>query len=158
MMQGLISKMSGNPCPRHWTLLYHSDEHGAGANRFLHHVLSYKGPTLTFIKGVGADDEGTNSTFCICSAVEWRETHLYWGNEDSMVLQLLPLFKVIDRGPKCLYLNTSIRGYPQGLRAGCDPKSPVVNVDQSFHSVNFAGVPYKIASIEVWGCGDTKSR
>ncbi|XP_058806957.1 uncharacterized protein LOC131673178 [Phymastichus coffea] len=158
-MQALITKMSGAVCPRHWTLLYNSNQHGAGANRFLHHVLGYKGPTLVFIRGVSdTDDKRTYPTYCVCSALEWRESHLYWGNEDSVVVELLPNFRVVEKGSKMLYLNTGIRGYPQGLRAGLDPRNPKVIIDQNFNEVNFAGVPYQLASLEVWGCGDTKSR
>ena len=158
-MHALITKMSGTVCPRHWTLLYNSEQHGAGSNRFLHHVLGYKGPSLLFIRGSSeASDRRQYPTYCICSAVEWRESHLYWGNEDSILIELLPNYRVVERGPKMLYLNTSIRGYPQGLRAGTDPRNPKVIIDQSFNEVTFAGVPYRVASLEVWGCGDTKSR
>ncbi|XP_014217821.1 uncharacterized protein LOC106646292, partial [Copidosoma floridanum] len=158
-MHALITKMSGTVCPRHWTLLYNSNQHGAGFNRFLHHVLGYKGPTVLFIRGFSDSDErSTYPTYCICSAVEWRESHLYWGNEDSMVIEMLPNYRIIQKGSKLLYLNTSIRGYPQGLRAGTDPRNPCIIIDQAFNEVTFAGVPYRISSIEVWGCGDTKSR
>jgi hypothetical protein len=158
-MQALITKMSGTVCLRHWTPLYNSDQHGAGVNRFLHHVLGYKGPTLLFVRAVSeTEDRRHYPTYCICSAVEWRESHLYWGSEDSMVIELQPNYRVVQKGSKLLYLNTSIRGYPQGLRAGTDPRNPCVIIDQSFHEINFAGVPYRISSLEVWGCGDSKSR
>ncbi|XP_034942247.1 uncharacterized protein [Chelonus insularis] len=149
-------KMSRTPCPSHWTLLYNSDEHGTGANRFLHHILGYRGPTIVFIQG----DSGNNefATYCICSAIEWRESHLYWGNEDSVIIELKPLYRLVEKGPKLLYLNTSIRGYPQGLRAGKDTRNPFINIDQAFNSVSFGGAPHKLVSIVVWGCGDVKSR
>lgn len=35
--------------PMHWSLLYDSQQHGVGANRFLHHVIGYKGPTLILL-------------------------------------------------------------------------------------------------------------
>lgn len=57
-----------------------------------------------------------------------------------------------------MYLNTGIRGYPQGLRAGKDPRNPYINVDQSFNSVSFGGAPHRLMNIQVWGCGDSKSR
>ncbi|XP_074110343.1 uncharacterized protein LOC141534712 [Cotesia typhae] len=148
--------ISRSPCPSHWTLLYSSDEHGTGANRFLHHVLGYRGPTIVIIKG----DNGSNghATYCICNAVEWRESHLYWGDADSVILELYPTYKIFQKKSKILYLNTGIRGYPYGLRAGDDPRNPIINIDQSFHSINFEGAPHRITSIEVWGCGDRKSR
>lgn len=156
-MQALITKMSGNICPKHWTLLYNSDQHGIGVNRFLHHVLGYKGPTLIFIRAVSEEEENS-PTYCICSCVEWRESHLYWGDEDSMIIELLPSYRVVEKGSKLLYLNTEIRGYPQGLRAGKDPRDPSIIIDQAFNSVTFERVPYRISSLEVWGCGDAKSR
>lgn len=59
--------------------------------RFLHHVLSYRGPTLTFLRG----DEGV--LFCMGATSEWRESHQYWGGDDTIILQLLPHYKVINR-------------------------------------------------------------
>ncbi|XP_043796831.1 uncharacterized protein LOC122717131 [Apis laboriosa] len=154
----LIAKRMGNVCARHWTLLYNSSEHGTGANRFLHHVLGYRGPTLLFIRAVNSNEDTVCPTYCICSAVEWRESHLYWGSENSMGIELFPSYRVIEKGVKVLYLNTSIRGYPHGLRFGSNPRSPYISIDESFHSVSIAGAPYPIASLEVWGCGDTKLR
>lgn len=154
----LIARRTGSICPRHWTLLYDSGEHGAGANRFLHHVLGYRGPTLLIIRAASVESDGECPTYCVCSAVEWRESHLYWGDEDSVGVQLIPSYKVMAKGPKVLYLNTNIRGYPHGLRFGSDPRSPLISIDEAFHSVSIAGAPYRIASLEVWGCGDTKLR
>ncbi|GLV36995.1 uncharacterized protein CBL_02173 [Carabus blaptoides fortunei] len=138
--------------PSHWIALYNSDIHGQGANRFLHHVLAYRGPTIVLLK---AD---CGSVFCIASTLEWHETHLYWGGEDSAVLQLCPKFHVIERGDKMLYLNTTIRGYPQGLRAGKDPRKPVIIVDGGFEKIEYRNIPYTLTTIEVWGCGDFTQR
>ncbi|XP_048511960.1 uncharacterized protein LOC105686929 [Athalia rosae] len=156
--QALIAKMAGATYPSHWTLLYNSGQHGSGANRFIHHVLGYKGPTLLFLRGVSPEEGGEQPTYCICSAVEWCETHQYWGDEDSMVIELLPNFRIVEKGPKLVYLNTIIRGYPQGVRAGSDPRNPCVDLDKSFQWLKLAGVPYRLDSLEVWGCGDRKSR
>lgn len=57
-----------------------------------------------------------------------------------------------------MYLNTSIRGYPKGIRAGSDPRNPSIEIDESFQHIIHCGVPYKLESIEVWGCGSQKSR
>ncbi|XP_046418332.1 uncharacterized protein LOC124300906 [Neodiprion virginianus] len=156
--QALIAKMAGPTYPSHWTLLYNSGQHGSGANRFIHHVLGYKGPTLLFLRGVSPEEGGDRPTYCICSAVEWRESHLYWGDEDSMVIELSPTFRIVERGPKLVYLNTMIRGYPQGVRAGSDPRNPCVDLDKSFQCLKLNGVPYRLDSLEAWGCGDRKSR
>ncbi|KAG5309704.1 RTC5 protein, partial [Acromyrmex insinuator] len=154
----LIARRTGSICPKHWTLLYNSGEHGTGANRFLHHVLGYRGPTLLIIRAANVERNEECPTYCVCSAVEWRESHLYWGDEDSIGIQLIPSYKIMEKGPKVLYLNTNIRGYPHGLRFGSDPRSPLISIDESFHSVTIAGAPYRIASLEVWGCGDTNLR
>lgn len=57
-----------------------------------------------------------------------------------------------------MYLNTSIRGYPKGIGAGSDPRKPSIQVDESFQHVIHCGIPYKLESIEVWGCGSPKNR
>lgn len=150
--QNFLSKFLDFSCPSHWTLLYNSNQHGIGSNRFLHHVLSYRGPTLTFLRG----DDGV--LFCMGGTSEWRESHQYWGGDDTIILQLLPFYKVINRGPKSMYLNTSIRGYPKGIRAGNDPRKPSIQVDDSFQHIIHCGIPYKLESIEVWGCGSPKNR
>ncbi|XP_054280121.1 uncharacterized protein LOC129005898 [Macrosteles quadrilineatus] len=139
-------------CPSHWTMLYNSNQHGLGANRFLHHVLSYRGATLTFLRGE------QDIEFCIGATHEWQESHLYWGGEDSIIVQILPLYHVVQRGPKLLYLNTKIRGYPKGIRAGLDPRKPSIDINESFTYVTYKGIPYQLQSIEVWGCGTPQSR
>ncbi|CAH0391608.1 unnamed protein product [Bemisia tabaci] len=150
--QNFLAKFLDFSCPSHWTILYNSSQHGLGANRFLHHTLSYRGPTLTFIRG-------ENDLELCCGATdEWRESHVYWGREECICLQILPLFKVLDRGPKLMYLNTSIRGYPLGLRAGKDTRKPCIEVNNSFDQVMFNGVPFRLHSVEVWGCGTPQSR
>jgi hypothetical protein len=59
--------------------------------RFLNHVLSYRGSSLTFVRGEGGVE------FCIGSTDEWKETHLYWGKEDCIVMQTEPSFHIIER-------------------------------------------------------------
>lgn len=70
--------------PTHWSLLYDSQQHGVGSNRFLHHVIGYKGPTLVLLHSE------TDEVFCLASPSEWRETHLYTGTDDCHIIQLLP--------------------------------------------------------------------
>ncbi|XP_059045941.1 uncharacterized protein LOC131841632 [Achroia grisella] len=137
--------------PSHWVPLYRSRDHGAGANRFLHHSLAYRGPSLALL---AAGD--LLAVLAVDS--EWRETHRYWGGPDCALMQLFPTFSVLERGPKMVYLNTSIRGYPLGLRAGSDPRRPLLAVDDGFDALTFQGVPYTLDAVEVWGCGDQASR
>lgn len=150
--QSFLAKILDLSCPSHWTLLYNSIQHGLGSNRFLHHVLSYRGPTLTFLRG----DQGVE--FCIGGTQEWRESHQYWGSDDSIIIQILPLYHVVQRGPKLLYLNMSIRGYPKGIRGGSDPRKPSIEVNESFSYITYKGIPYQLLSVEVWGCGTPQSR
>ncbi|XP_008473651.1 uncharacterized protein LOC103510742 [Diaphorina citri] len=120
--------------------------------KFLHHVLSYKGPTLTFLRGEN------DNVFCVGATSEWHESHQYWGAQDCIILQILPLYRVIEKGPKLIYLNTSIRGYPMGIRAGSDPRKPALEINADLSQMTYAGAPYPLYSVEVWGCGDIKSR
>ncbi|CAH0548972.1 unnamed protein product [Brassicogethes aeneus] len=138
--------------PSHWTLLYDSDDNGLGTNRFLHHVLNYRGATLCLIKVDGG------GLFCVASPCEWKESNHYWGGEESAVLQLFPKFALLEKGSKMLYLNTTVRGYPLGLRAGKDPRAPIVNIDSGFEKMEFQKIPYHLETVEVWGCGDQVSR
>lgn len=128
--------------PVHWAPLYASVDHGLGANRFLHHTLAYRGPTLVLI----ATPEALLVVAC---PQEWRESHQYWGGPEAALLQLQPTFAVVERGPKLLYLNTAIRGYPLGLRVGADPRRPTLSVSAGFDALTFRGAPSAVASIEV---------
>ncbi|KAJ3651107.1 hypothetical protein Zmor_017166 [Zophobas morio] len=138
--------------PSHWVVLYDSNDNGLGANRFLHHVLSYKGPTLCLLLAENGQ------IFCIASPNEWKESNHYWGGEDAAVIQLSPKFLLLEKGSKMLYLNTTVRGYPYGLRAGTDPRAPIIIVDGGFEKMEFKKIPYNLIRIEVWGCGDPVSR
>ncbi|XP_053670542.1 uncharacterized protein LOC128720868 [Anopheles nili] len=138
--------------PSHWTSLYDSRLDGSGTNRFLHHVLGYRGPNLILFR---CEDD---LLFCVANPTEWRETHLYVGDEDSCCLQLLPKFLMLEKKPKSLYLNTHIRGYPKGLRAGSDPRKPILIIDEHFERLEYRSLQHKILSIEVWGCGNQQQR
>ncbi|KAI5638743.1 TLD domain-containing protein [Phthorimaea operculella] len=135
----------------HWVPLYNSRDHGLGMNRFLHHTLAYRGPSMVII-------QAQELVVVVCSSQEWRETHQYWGGPECCIIQLQPTFAVIEQAPKMLYLNTCIRGYPKGLRAGSDPRKPILIITEDFDTITFKGVPYALTNIEVWGCGDQASR
>ncbi|KAK6636400.1 hypothetical protein RUM43_010061 [Polyplax serrata] len=148
----LLVKMIGSVFPSHWVPLYNSNTQGLGANRFLTHVLNYRGATLVFLRG----ENGVE--FMLGSSSEWKESHLYRGEGDCIIMQLLPEYYVIERGPKILYLNTSIRGYPKGIRAGSDPRKPSIVVDEDFSKVTYKEIPYQLVNVEVWGCGKPEQR
>lgn len=63
--------------------------------------------------------------------------------------KLIFRFSSIERGQKLLYLNTSMRGYPKGLRAGSDPRKPIISVDEHFENVDCRGITSILMSIEV---------
>ncbi|XP_044764349.1 uncharacterized protein LOC123320921 isoform X2 [Coccinella septempunctata] len=146
-----LSKMLSS-IPSHWVLIYDSNQHGLGANRFLHHTLAYKGPTLVMLK------TKEESVFCVACPDEWHESHQYWGREESALYQLLPKFSLMEKGPKMLYLNFTARGYPHGLRVGSNPRSPVISIDGGFEKIEYSKIPDKLLRVEVWGCGDSVSR
>ena len=54
-----------------------------------------------------------------------------------------------------MYLNNSIRGCAFGLRAGLDPRKPVLIVNGDFNKITYRDIPYELISIETWGCGGT---
>lgn len=56
---------------------------------------------------------------------------------------------ILEKKPNILYLNTSIRGYPKGLRAGADPRKPIIAVDEHFENVDCKGIAAVLLSIEV---------
>lgn len=59
---------------------------------------------------------------------------------------------ILEKKPNILYLNTSIRGYPKGLRAGADPRKPIIAVDEHFENVDCKGLAAGLMSIEVYTC------
>ncbi|CRK87336.1 CLUMA_CG001138, isoform A [Clunio marinus] len=154
--QVLLSKLVA-AVPSHWTLLYDTRLHGVGANRFLHHVLGYRGPTLVVISCRSTKDN-SDKIYCVAAPNEWKETHLYTGGEDSCLVQLSPKFSVMEKGQKILYLNTHIRGYPKGFRVAVDPRNPIISVNEDFERVDIHSITHNLLNIEVWGCGDKTSR
>jgi hypothetical protein len=65
---------------------------------------------------------------------------------------------IVSGGAKMIYLNNSIRGYPKGLRAGLDPRKPMIEVDDGFTVVTYRAIPYPLVNVQVWGCGTQQSR
>lgn len=154
--QTLLMKLIAT-VPSHWALLYDTRQHGVGANRFLHHVLGYRGPTLVILKARSFKDNA-EKIYCIASPTEWKETTLYSGGEESCLVQLQPKFSIMEKGMKILYLNTHIRGYPKGLRVAVDPRNPIIAIDEHFEKIDVHSIAHDLLNIEVWGCGDKSSR
>lgn len=58
-------------------------------------------------------------------------------------------FVILVKRSNILYLNTSIRGYPKGLRGASDPRKPIIAVDEHFEKIDINGVRSDLLSIEV---------
>lgn len=87
--------------------------------------------------------------YCIAAPSEWRETHLYSGGEDSCLIQLQPKFSLLEKGAKILYLNTTIRGYPKGVRVAVDPRNPIIAIDEAFEKLEVHSIGHQLINIEV---------
>lgn len=94
-----------------------------------------------------------------------RFNFYYLSKNTTILLKLLSItesqltrFQLLEKGSKLLYLNTVVRGYPQGLRAGSNPREPIITVDGGFEKMEYKKIPFYIETIEVWGCGDHVQR
>jgi hypothetical protein len=144
--------MVKKPDTESWSLLYNSDEHGTSINRFQFHVYDYRGPSLMFITA----DNGYK--ICIGSDTEWKESCHFWGGEDSIVIQLQPEFRIVERGEKMLYSNFSIRGYPFGIQAGKNARDVSVDIKPDFQLISFRKIPCKLEKLLVYGCAPPKAK
>lgn len=84
--------------------------------------------------------------------------NLYIFTESSCFVYNINYLYDVTGGDKLVFLNTTIRGYPLGIRVGKDPRSPSLTLDSGFNQLTFCGIPYMLANIEVWGCSSPKSR
>ncbi|KAL5017015.1 hypothetical protein ScPMuIL_006604 [Solemya velum] len=133
-----------------WTLLYDSTEHGQSLNRFSYHVSSYFGPTVTLFSF-----EGRN-LYCVAEDTGWREGTTRFGGDDTMIIQVTPIYKVIQaRGPLVMW-NDHARDIPKGISIGKDGRSTVLCLPKDFDKVKHYGVECNLNKVEVWGCGSTK--
>ncbi|XP_052223040.1 uncharacterized protein LOC127838930 isoform X2 [Dreissena polymorpha] len=130
-----------------WKKLYDSDEHGLSMNRFSHHVLGYKDSSLTLISF-----EGRN-IYCIASDDPWRESVQKFGREDACVIQISPVFKIVQSGGPLLMWNLSDRAAPKGIYIGQTGKANIITVPTEFNAVLHYGVKCELHQIEMWGCG-----
>lgn len=135
-----------------WTSLYNSSEHGLSLNRFTNHVVSYHGPTITLLSF-----EGRN-IYCIAEDAGWREGTHRFGGEDTMLLQITPVFRVVQAGGPMVLWNEYSRDIRQGIHIGKDPKSLIIVIPSDFDKVEHYGVNCAINKLEVWGCGSTTTK
>ncbi|XP_071093993.1 uncharacterized protein [Haliotis cracherodii] len=143
----LLMKLARLSRCQSWALLYNSDDHGLSINRFNHHVTSYMGPSITLVAF-----EGRN-LYCVAMDTGIREGDKRYGGEDCMLIQICPVYRVIQAGEKMLLYNDLSRGLPRGLEIGKDTRSPVLFIPHDFDCVKHYGVVCNLQKIEVWGCG-----
>ncbi|PVD32798.1 hypothetical protein C0Q70_08244 [Pomacea canaliculata] len=135
------------PRVQSWALLYNSERDGLSRNRFSHHILSYHGHNLTFV-----GFEGRN-LYCLALDCGWKESLQKIGGPDCRLIQLLPVYRVIQAGSKMVLWNMSSRNLPKGIQVGQDGKPLVLKINDEFESVSHYGVPCVFHRMEVWGCG-----
>lgn len=148
-----IGRLAQAAAPKNWVSLYSSEDQGLSASRLQHHVLSYRGPTITMLSA----EQGR--LFCVAADVGWRDSPHHWGGTDCMALQLLPQYQVLSsHQADTVFYNQTARGLPSGLRVGADRKTPAVAVDKELSLCTCRGAPFRLDGIEVWGCGAPTDR
>ncbi|CAG0916703.1 unnamed protein product [Notodromas monacha] len=130
--------------PKQWHVLYNSIEHGTAMNRFLFHVMRYRGPTVLLI--ICETDR-----LCIAVDEEWRDGPIFWGRDESLVLSLTPTYGLVCSGKKIVCFNTKTRGIPLGLTLGPDPRTPMVRVDKTWTTMEKNKIPSTIRRVVVFG-------
>ncbi|XP_014771795.1 uncharacterized protein LOC106870288 isoform X1 [Octopus bimaculoides] len=145
-VQDLLQKARLPHCQT-WNLLYNSNDHGLSMNRFSHHVSSYKGSCVTLLSF-----EAKN-LYCIASDCGWREGSRRYGNDQCLLIQLLPIYRVMQAGPNMLLWNEHNREMKKGIQIGRDAKSLILEIPSEFDSIKHYGVTCKLHRVEVWGCG-----
>ncbi|KAF2350998.1 TLDc domain [Trinorchestia longiramus] len=139
--------------PRHWEPLYISDRDGLGMNRFEVHVFNYRGPTISIF---AAQDQDV--VFCLALDEEWKDSKNFWGGDNSCLLQIRPKYRILERGEKLMYFNLNWRGFPTGIQVGDNYESRALTVDKELSQLQHHNMPYKLGSVEVWGCGSHQAR
>ncbi|KAK3084924.1 hypothetical protein FSP39_021521 [Pinctada imbricata] len=134
-----------------WTLLYDSREHGLSKNRFSHHVLAYHGPTITLVSFEGGN------IYCVAEDRGWREGNQRFGDKDTMLLQICPVFRVIQEGGPMVMWNDHSRDIKKGIHIGKPSSNLVLYIPSDFDTVDHYGVNCVLNDIEVWGCGSQQT-
>ncbi|ESO97348.1 hypothetical protein LOTGIDRAFT_231545 [Lottia gigantea] len=148
----LLMKLARLSRCQSWTLLYSSSQHGMSLNRFMHHVISYSAPTMTVLSF-----EGRN-LYCVAADCGWRESSSLFGGENCMLIQISPVYRVIQAGEKMLMWNEFSRDLPKGIQIGKGNQNKVLFLPQEFDEIHHYGVPCALHKIEVWGCGGATVR
>ena len=88
--------------PSNWTTLYNSDSDGLSLNRFEHHVMGYRGPTVSLLYAEG------NRIFCLAVDLAWKASIQFWGSPNTVIVQLTPEYRVLDRKTIDSILNLAL--------------------------------------------------
>ncbi|KAL8581232.1 hypothetical protein ACOMHN_038332 [Nucella lapillus] len=144
IMSSLAARL---PRVQSWSLLYNSERDGLSKNRFGHHVMSYHGPNLVFL-----NFEGGN-LYCLAIDMGYRESIQKFGGKDCCLIQLLPVYRVVQRGPNMVLFNSLSRSIPKGIMIGQDNKPLVLRLEEDFDNIFHFNVPCALHRIEAWGCG-----
>ncbi|CAF1069805.1 unnamed protein product, partial [Didymodactylos carnosus] len=105
--------------------LYDSDEDGYSIVTLCRHVTNNNGPLLFMFH---CDDQ---RTFSILLEGELLDSNKPYGGPRSQVLQILPNFFIIERGPNCLYWNVHIKTSQLAIRVGQHSFDPRITIDTS---------------------------
>ncbi|CAH8625339.1 unnamed protein product [Dicrocoelium dendriticum] len=147
----------------HIHLLYDSSSHGFSVTRIKELAFDYDGPLILFLRA-------EKYLFCLASDQGLKDSLRTFGAENSLLLQIQPDFikLVSGRSPKLagpaaetgiIYANFTARSARRGLLIGHQPlASPVVEVNEGFTELRFAGgPPMKLMTVEIWAAGSPDS-
>ncbi|KAK7088615.1 uncharacterized protein [Littorina saxatilis] len=148
----LMANLARLPRVQSWHLLYSSERDGMSKNRFCHHVLSYHGPNLIFLCFEGGNQ------YCLALDTAFREGTTRFGGKDCRLIQLLPVYRVVQSGPKIALFNSLSRSSPKGMMVGQDSKPLVLRLDEDFDKIYHYDVPCALHRIEAWGCGGEETK
>lgn len=144
-----------------WQLLYNGDAHGVGTNRFLHHVLGYRGPTVMLVLTKNPKT-GDLFEFCLAQSVEWKEAmSMPFADKFAVAAELRHQFRCLGRQkvtPWIYYNMGTQRGQKKGLCLGEAGEPPLLSLDESFDNATYNKENLHVLRIEVWGCGTAEDR
>ncbi|XP_071945310.1 uncharacterized protein [Antedon mediterranea] len=129
-----------------FTTLYNSSEHGQSINRFQHHVLAYRGPTVTLIAF-------NDHVVAVALDTEWRESTDRIGGVNCACIALTSKYEIIEEGSGMVNFNIRSRNIPKGISIGRNSRNPVVSIEHGMEEVTYKMEKFTLKRIEVWGCG-----
>ncbi|XP_033113827.1 uncharacterized protein LOC117114302 [Anneissia japonica] len=126
--------------------LYNSSEHGQSMNRFQHHVLAYRGPTVTLVAF-------QDHVIAVALDSEWRDGTGSIGGVNCACVMLTSKYEIIEEGEGMAMFNMRSRNIAKGISIGRNRKNPVLVIESGMEEVTYKMETYNLKRIEVWGCG-----